>query len=199
MENKSQLKRLDRFCMFLSRHPLAILLSLLIIAGIFFYGALTIRGEVILQQLLPYDHPYLKLHARFAEVFGSGGSGVVIAVKAKEGDVFKAPTLEKIKKMTEEIELWDEVYRVLTVSMASRSVKVVKTLKKGMISIRPLMWPDVPTNPQEMATLKADIFSNPAYVGTLGFRGWVCGSHLDRISGKHFLSKGLYPVAQIGP
>jgi predicted RND superfamily exporter protein len=167
MENRNNLQRLDRFCLFLSRHRLPVFLSILIITAIFFFGTFQIRGEVILQHMLPYDHPYLKLHARFSEVFGSGGSGVIITIKAKNGDIFKPTILTKIKKMTEEIELWDEVYRVLTVSMASRSVKVVKTLKKGEISIRPLMWPEVPRDSKEMATLKTDIFSNPAYAGTL--------------------------------
>jgi predicted RND superfamily exporter protein len=167
MENRNSLRGLDRFCLFLSRYRIAVFVFILIVTGVFFYGAFKIRGEVILQHLLPYDHPYLKLHARFSEVFGSGGSGVVIAIKAKNGDIFNPTILTKIKKITEEIELWDEVYRFLTVSMASRSVKVVKTLKKGEISIRPLMWPEVPRDSKEMATLKTDIFSNPAYRGTL--------------------------------
>lgn len=156
---------LDRFCWFLSKHRLVVLLLILVITGIFLYGAFRIRGEVILSELFPYDHPYLKLHARFSQVFGSGGSGVVIALKAKKGDVFSEGLLTKIQRMTNEITLWSEVYRVLTFSIASRSVKVVKALKKGEIKIEPLMWPEVPKNPQEMALLKQHIFSNPAYNG----------------------------------
>jgi len=50
---------------------------------------------------------------------------VVIAVKVKKGDIFNGKTLTKIRNMTSDVELWDEVYRVLTVSMASNSTKVV--------------------------------------------------------------------------
>ena len=53
--------------------------------------------------MFPYDHPYLKLHARFSQVFGSGGSTVAIALKAKNGDIFNETTLTKIQKMTNEI------------------------------------------------------------------------------------------------
>ena len=80
---------LGRFCWFMTRHRLAVLLSAILLAVFLGYGVVKLRGEVILQEMFPYDHPYLKLHARFARVFGSGASGVVIGVKAREGDIFK--------------------------------------------------------------------------------------------------------------
>ncbi len=88
MENEKKLRGLDRLCWFLSRNRLTVLIIILVITGIFLYGAFQIRGEVILAELFPYDHPYLKLHARFAQVFGSGASGAVIILKAKNGDIF---------------------------------------------------------------------------------------------------------------
>ncbi len=167
MEDEKRLTRLDRVCLFLSRYRLRILIVILIITGVFLYGAFKIRGEVILQEMLPYDHPYLKLHARFAGVFGSGGSTVVIVVNAKKRDIFNQKTLGKIKGINDEIELWDEVYRILTVSMASNSIKVVKTLAKGEIRIEALMFPNIPKDGQGMEELKKNIFSNPSYNGVL--------------------------------
>ena len=167
MTKSNNHRRLDRFCWFMTRHKLVVLLIVVIVTAAFSYGALKIRSEVILQDMFPHEHPYLKLHARFAQVFGSGASGVVIALKAKNGDIFNQSALAKLQKMTNEVVLWDEVYRVLTVSIASRTAKVVKALAKGRISIESLMWPDVPQNNQEMALLKKDIFSDPAYNGTL--------------------------------
>jgi predicted RND superfamily exporter protein len=151
----------------MTRQRLAVLLLAVVVAGLFAVGIFKIRGEVILQELFPYNHPYLRLHARFAQVFGSGGSGVVVAIRAKQGDIFNRHILTKIQDMNNEVVLWDEVYRVLTISIANRSVKVVKALSAGKISIEPLMWPDVPKNDDEMAGLKKHIFSNPAYNGTL--------------------------------
>jgi predicted RND superfamily exporter protein len=147
----------------------------LVITGVFLYGAFQIRGEVILQEMLPYGHPYLKIVSQFGEIFGSGGSGVAIALKAKQGDIFKPSFLTKIKKMTEEVELWSEVYRGLTISIASRSVKVVTPRKKGEINVVPLMWPEVPKTADEMELLKYNIFSNPTYDGTLVSRDGTAG------------------------
>jgi len=133
----------------------------------FFIWGLPYPGEVILQDMLPYDHPFLKLHERFSEVFGSGGSTVAIALRANKGDIFNKDFLTKIQKMTQDVMMWEEVYRALTVSIAARSVKVVRTLKKGEINIEPLMWPEIPKDEQEVMTLKRNIFSNPAYNGSL--------------------------------
>jgi predicted RND superfamily exporter protein len=125
------------------------------------------RGEVILHDMFPYNHPYLQIQAKFAQIFGSGASGVVIAVKAKNGDIFNEKTLGKLQKMTNEVALWNEVYRVLTVSIASPSVKVVKARAGGEITIEPLMYPNLPKDREEIELLKRHIFSNPAYNGTL--------------------------------
>ncbi len=167
MEEKNKLSRLDRFCLFLSRYRVAVLLIILGITGVFLYGAFKIRGEVIVRDMFPYDHPYLKLHARFSQVFGSGGSTVAVALKAQNGDIFNQATLTKLQKMTNEILLWEEIYRILTVSIANRSVKAVITRGKGEISVEPLMWPNVPKTRQEMDLLKMQVFSDPAYNGTL--------------------------------
>ena len=158
---------LDRLSRCFMRHRLVILIICLIGSGLLSHGATKIKTEVILQHLFPYDHPYLKLHARFSQVFGGGGFGVVMAVKAKNGDIFNKNTLGKIKKITDEIVLWQEAYRVLTVSIARNSTKVVKTLAKGEIVIDTLMFPDIPQNEEEMELLKKHIFSDPSYKGIL--------------------------------
>lgn len=158
---------LDRLSWFLTRHRLAVFIVVVIFTGIFSLGTLRIRTEVIIGDLFPKDHAYLKIVSQFSEVFGSGGSGAVVAVKAKNGDIFTEKQLSKVKAITEEIELWDEVYRILTKSMASRSMKVIKTLGRGEIAVVPLMWPELPGTEEEMDMLKINIFSNPAYKGTL--------------------------------
>jgi predicted RND superfamily exporter protein len=167
MRAAGEVSKIDRICRFMSRYRMVVLVTILVMTAIFAYGTFKIKGEVILQEMFPYDHPYLKLNARFGEVFGTGGSGVVIAVKAKKGDIFNQKTLTTIKNITDEVEMWDEVYRVLTVSMASNSTKVSKALAKGEIQIEALMFPNAPQNEQEMTDLKKNIFSNPSYNGTL--------------------------------
>jgi uncharacterized protein len=157
----------DRLVSFIVNYKLWIFLLALIASGAVSFGALKLKNEVILAHLFPHSHPYVQLMGRFSQVFGSGGSGVAIAVNSKRGDIFNENSLTKIKNITEEIVLWDEVYRVLTMSLASYSTKVAKTLAQGEIRIEPLMFPDVPKTPEAMEELKKNIFSNPAYSGML--------------------------------
>jgi predicted RND superfamily exporter protein len=169
MKNQEQERNsfLDRVSWFLTRRRKAVFFTILALTAVALIGSFRIKGEVILQDMLPYDHPYLKLQARFSEVFGSGGSTVAIGIVKKKGDIFNQTTLAKIKKMTEEVELLDEVYRLLTVSIASSQTKVTTTRARGEIAIEPLMFPDIPKNDQEMAELKKNVFSDPAYSGIL--------------------------------
>ena len=157
----------DRLARRLTDHRKKILAACVALSLLFGLGALRIQGEVILQDMFPFAHPYLQLHARFSQVFGGGGSTVVVAVKAREGEIFTPERLSRIKALTEDLEMWDEVYRSLTVSIASRSTKVVTTRKKGEISVEPMMWPEVPQDAAAMERLKRNIYSNPAYSGSL--------------------------------
>lgn len=157
----------DKIVSLLVRCKLWVIIVVCAATAVVSVGALRMKTEVILAHLFPYDHPYLQLMGRFSEVFGSGGSGVAIIVNVKRGDIFNETSLTKVKNITDEVVLWDDVYRVLTMSMASYSTKVVKTLAKGEIRIEPLMFPDVPKTPEGLADLKKNVFSNPAYSGTL--------------------------------
>ncbi len=68
--NNADKSLLDKICWGLSRHKLVVLTIILVITTVFLYGAFNIKGEVILRDMLPYDHPYLKLHAKFSKIFG---------------------------------------------------------------------------------------------------------------------------------
>jgi uncharacterized protein len=167
MKNEKKLGVFEHVCLLLSRHRVPVLVTILIITGVFLYGAFKIKGEIIIQEMFPYDHPYLKLMDHFGEHFGNGGSGVALVVNKKQGDIFNQKTLTKIKDITEEIEMDIDAYRVLTVSMASSATKVAKNLAKGEIRVEPLMYPYVPKDEQKMQELKDNIFSNPNYNGIL--------------------------------
>jgi uncharacterized protein len=161
---------IDRFCSYSTKHKLGALVFALIVAGGFALGIPRIRGEVLLEEMLPYTHPYLKIIDKYSKIFGSGGSSVAIAVKSIDGDIFKDSILNKVQAITNEVAKWDETYSTLTVSIASRSVKVVKTLGDGEIKVLSLMWPDPPKTPEGMDELKKNIFSDPIIRGVLASR-----------------------------
>jgi len=164
-ENNQSISWLDRISSYLTKHRGKFLLIVLLGASAFSFGTLYIKGDVILQHMFPYNHPYLKLHAHFTKVFGSGASGVVICLKAKQGDIFNMAFLTKLDKMTKEIQQWDEVYRGMTHSFASQAAKVVKARGKGELAVESVLFKNMPDTPEKMEALKRNLFSSPAYNG----------------------------------
>ncbi len=158
---------IDRIAWFATSHRLLVLVLTLLLAVAFAVGAARIQGEVIIEELLPYAHPYLRIMAEFSQVFGSGGSFVAISLQAKDGDIFKDTILKKVQAIDQEVALWPETYRILTVSIGSRATKVVRPVGEGEIKVKPLMWPDVPSTPEGVRQLKRDIFSDPILRGIL--------------------------------
>ncbi|MBW2370251.1 MAG: MMPL family transporter [Deltaproteobacteria bacterium] len=152
---------------FITRHKtLVIILALVFTLGVG-SGIRKIQTEVILSDLFPLGHPYLQLMGEFSEIFGGFGSGVIIGVNAKDGDIFNEKILTKIRDMTLEIELWDEVYRLQTFSMASNAAKVVRLLPGGEIRSEALMFPEVPKTAEKMEQLKTNVFTTPSYDGIM--------------------------------
>jgi predicted RND superfamily exporter protein len=60
---------LDRFSWFVTSHRVPVLVLTVIVAIGFGYGTTKMKGEVIIEELLPYAHPYLKIMAEYADVF----------------------------------------------------------------------------------------------------------------------------------
>ncbi|MBT8342103.1 MAG: MMPL family transporter [Desulfatitalea sp.] len=167
MQKDKKRRGLDRLCWFLAKNRLIVLMIILCITGWFFYGALQMKSGVILAEMFPYNHPYLKLNFQFSKVFGSGSSGVVICLKSKQGDIFTQAFLGKIKAMTQEVEMMDGVYRDLTRSIASLSAKTVSARAGGEISVEPLIYYKIPETAEEMELLKKRIFTSPSFNGAM--------------------------------
>lgn len=152
---------IDRISLFCTRHRLAVLLVTVAVALVFALGITRMKGEVLLEELLPYNHPFLKIIFEFSDDFGTGGSFAGISVTAVDGDIFSAGTLKKIQEIDSEVAAWPETLRIMTYSIGSRSAQVAKALSDGVMRIYPVMWPDIPSTPEGIAKLKKEIFSDP--------------------------------------
>ncbi len=150
----NSIRFIDRLADFCTIHRLAVLLLTLAVMLVFSIGIFRMKGEVLLEELVPYDHPFLKIIIEFSDDFGTGGSFVGISITAKDGDLFKEDILKKIQDIDKEVAEMSETFRVLTYSIGSRSAQVAKAVGDGVIRIYPVMWPDVPNSPEGIAKLK---------------------------------------------
>jgi predicted RND superfamily exporter protein len=159
--------KVERLCVWFTHHRVGVLLFIVISAIVVGAGAYRVKSEVILSEMFAYSHPYVQLSARFSKIFGGGGTTAAIVINKKKGDIFDYKTLQKVKDMTDEVVLWEEVYRMLTSSMGAFSSKVVKNKAGGEIAVESLMFPTVPKTPEEINELKKNVYSNKVYDGSL--------------------------------
>lgn len=148
---------------FIIARRLFILILILLITAFFGYHLLRLRVTTNFNELLPQSHGYVKIHNHFRQTFG-GANFLVIMVSVKKGDIFTTDTLSKIKYITNELEAIPGIDRYKILSIASRKIKNPRITSWGMEAV-PLMWPDVPKNPQQMQELKEAIYSNETYYG----------------------------------
>lgn len=144
----------------------AVILWVIVLTTLFFlYHAFRIQMYTVFSDLLPRDHPYIRVHNEFWKTFG-GANVVLISVEASDGDIFNSAVLEKVKKLTETIELIPGANHYQIFSIARQKVKDVRATAWG-IEVEPVMWPDVPRGPEELDRLRDIVYANPTIVGRL--------------------------------
>ncbi|MBW2369082.1 MAG: hypothetical protein JRH15_14485, partial [Deltaproteobacteria bacterium] len=142
-----------------------LLVLLLLITGFFGYHIPKISIVSDITDLLSSKHSYVKLDKEFRDTFG-GSNVVLLQVKAKNGTVFNEAVLKKIRRITDQLVFFPGVDRNKVYSIAARKIKHIKVTSWGM-EIPPIMWPDIPSSPEEMAALKSKVFTNDLVFGKL--------------------------------
>jgi uncharacterized protein len=139
---------------------------IIVLMTLFFsYHALKIEMYTAFSDLLPKDHPYIRVHNEFWKTFG-GANVILISVEVTDGDIFNQAVLEKIKKLTEIVERIPGVNNYQIFSIARQKVKDVRATAWG-IEVEPVMWPDVPRSLEAIERLRNIVYANPTIVGRL--------------------------------
>jgi len=149
------------------KHRVVVLILIgFVLTGVFLYGITKISVNVVLEDMFPFGHPFVKLHKEFGSQFG-GASTVLIALKVKDGDIFNTPTLLKVKGISDAITFNNDAYMLLTASISERKMKYIRGYSGGNVEMNGLMWPTIPQTKEELTFMKENIFSNPLYNGVL--------------------------------
>ena len=160
--------RLDRFVALCIRQRVLVVVLISLLTLMFATLAVRIEIKTVFSDLLPKNHPYIKVHEAFKQTFGSSNL-VSIMLEVKDGDIFTPAVLNKITKVTKELQLVDGVNQFQVISLASKKLKEVRASTEG-IDITPLMWPEPPSSKDGIAKLKDSVLRNPlvygAYVST---------------------------------
>jgi len=145
------------------RFRVAVVLIIAALTAIFMVLASQLPLKTIFDDLLPADHPYIQVHQKHKATFGSSNL-VSLMLEVQEGDIFKPEVLQAIQTATVEMQRVKGIDQFQVISLASKKLKEV-IASTAEIKLRPLMWPDVPTTPAEIAQLKESVLQNPLVYG----------------------------------
>ena len=156
---------MHRFAELVIKNRVLVLIVTLLITLFFAYQLLNLKVYTSFEDLLPQNHPYVKLHNEFRKLFG-GANQVLIVLEVKEGNIFNTKTLTKIKYITEKLEDIPaiDVYKIR--SLAARSAKEIKR-EAGSMTIKTVMFPEIPKTQEEIEALKWSVYGNDMVYGPL--------------------------------
>lgn len=137
--------------------------GLLLMSMVLGWFALHIDVRTVFEDMLPSRHEYVQTHEKFKDTFG-GSNMVSIMVETKNGDIFNTAVLDKVRTLTLDLRKVSAVNPYQITSLASKKLKEVRASTAGIES-RPLMWPDLPANAEQMAELKQAVLRNPLVYG----------------------------------
>ncbi|CAG4882811.1 RND transporter [Georgfuchsia toluolica] len=153
-----------KFAAFCIRRRIWIVSLLAIATAVLTYFAVNIEVKTVFADMLPSSHPYVKVHERFKDTFG-GSNIVTIMVEVEDGDIFQPAVLEKVRTLTLGLRTVSAVNPFQIISLASKKLKEIKSSTDG-IETKPLMWPDLPKDQQEIDALRDAVLRNPLVYGS---------------------------------
>jgi hypothetical protein len=141
----------------------------LILAMTLFF-ALNIPGLKIysdFSDLLPQNHPYIKLHNEIKDTFG-GANVVIVGIEVKEGTIFTNETLALIQRLTQSVDNLPGVNHNLVSSLTHRTSRKVWLTETGALNSQAYYDP-TKTNysAAELESLKNDVLASPRIYGLL--------------------------------
>jgi hydrophobe/amphiphile efflux-3 (HAE3) family protein len=148
-------------------------------------GSLRLIVDPSIDSMLPEDDAERRYYDHVRRLFGSDET-VLVALAAD--DIFTAPNLERIKRMTQRIEALDGVHHVVSLATALNLRAVGDELE-----VAPFLE-TLPSDAAARARLRQEVLENPVYEGNLvsaDGRATVLSIHLRDMSERELVASGL--------
>ena len=130
------------------------------------YSLPTIEVYSRFADLLPAEHQYIKNYNRMKQTFG-GANVVTMSLQAEgDADIFTYDTLNKIKHLTEEVDLIQGVNHYQVASIAHPKIRRIRTTAGGLIKSEPVLPREVPQDAEALKQLREESFNNDIVYGT---------------------------------
>ena len=129
-----------------------------------FFGYFAAKTELVTSfgDLLPQNHPFIKVAHQYEQYFG-GVNNVTIMVQVKSGDIYTEKTMQKIVNITRNMDIVYGIQHGSVRSLANASY--LRPLAGGVILNSPIL-PNgqIPKTAQELDELRNNVHKNPGVV-----------------------------------
>jgi predicted RND superfamily exporter protein len=128
------------------------------------YQASNLRIDAGFAKLLPLQHEYMQTYLQYRDEFG-GANRVVIAVRARDGDIFTPKFFEVLQAVTDDVFFIPGIDRTRVMSLFTPNVRFTEVVEDG-ISGGNVIPDDFEPTPEGLAKVRENILKS-AYMGRL--------------------------------
>jgi predicted RND superfamily exporter protein len=147
--------------------PKVVLGAILIVTIFFAFQIPALKMHTEFADLLPQNHPYIKLHNEISGVFG-GASQIIVSVEVDKGTIFTNEALATINKLTQAVDSLPGVNHILVTSLTHRTVRKIWLTEDGSMASKAYYNPQQPTlAPAELEQLGKDVSANAQVYGLI--------------------------------
>ena len=137
-------------------HRRAVLAVFAVITAFMLYMAVTgLRIDTSFTKLLPLEHPYMQTYLKHQQEFG-GANRLLIAVMARDGDMFTPDFFEALKIATDEVFFIEGVDRSRVSSLFTPDVRYTEVVEGG-IEAGNVIPADFQPTPEGLAQVRENI------------------------------------------
>lgn len=129
-----------------------IFIAMLVITAFFAWEATYVRFQTAISNLWPVANPIIKVYKQYEGTYGSPLT-VYVMVRVKHGTIYDPTTLDKIRRITNDLDGIAGVNHNHVVSITSRKVKRI-TLIGGTVTIANLFPVQTPRTSEELSQLR---------------------------------------------
>ena len=149
------------------RSPRIILGAILLVTVFFAWQIPALKMHSEFDDLLPQQHPFIKLHNEIRDSFG-GASQIAVAIEVDKGTIFTNETLALIHRVTTAVDSLPGVNHNLVSSLTHRAARKVWLSETGELNSQPYYDPGRGTlTAGDLAQLQNDVRANPRVFGLM--------------------------------
>jgi predicted RND superfamily exporter protein len=121
---------LEKFSAWIFRFRTPLVLGFAVLTAIMGVYASQLRVDASFNKSLPLDHPYIRTFTKYQSEFG-GANRVLVALMAKEGDIFNEKFFTELKRATDEVTFLPAVDRTQVQSLFTPNVRYIEVVEDG--------------------------------------------------------------------